>query len=116
MNDPEAQPAKAQVVNWSGSDSSYDLIVQVVDPRPPDSVEFDILGMDDNPRLLAFQTQARAFGTDLLQDCESAFGFRCVIAQRVPETFVWQARMRSALDKAMDPALDYDAPQWRVER
>lgn len=96
-----------QVLSWSGSDSSYDLIVQVVTPRPTEGVDFDVLGMDETPRLQALKDQARAFAAELLTD--KPMGFRCIVAQRVPETFVWQARMRAALDKAVNPALGYGA-------
>lgn len=102
-----------QLVSWSGSDSSYDLIVQVIRAQAPGEVMFEILGMERTPRLEAFMTHARAFGQELLQellnDQDENLRFRCIIAQRVPETFVWQARMRSALEKAMDSALDYGA-------
>ena len=95
------------VLSWSGSDSSYDLIVQVIAPRPESDVVFQLLGMDETPRLTAFKAQAGAFACELLAG--HPFGFRCIIAQRVPETFVWQARMRAALDKAQRPELTYTA-------
>ena len=93
------------VVAWSGSDSSYDLIVEVVRPRPEAGVQIDVLGMDETELLQRFIAEATAHGQALTTGLP--LGFRCVVAQRVPEPFVWRARMRAALDKALDTSLQY---------
>ena len=69
----------------------------------------DVLGMDANALLQQFIERSTAHGKALLGD--EPFGFRCTVAQRVPEPFVWKARMQAALDKALDPQLRYPPPE-----
>lgn len=94
------------VLAWSGSDSSYDLIVEVIRPRPQAIVDVVALGMERTELLERFIAEAQAYGGALVRE-HGELGLRCIVAQRVPEHFVWRARMQAALDKALDAALDY---------
>lgn len=87
-----------QIVSEVGSDASYDLIVEGIQPRPQETVIFDFMTKMRNPRLEAMMEEVREYLKKMPMPLD--LGLRIRLAQRIPDPFVWQARIDAALSEA----------------
>lgn len=87
-----------EVLCAAGSDLSYDLIVEVVMPRPPRGV---VLDAPDAAQKTKAERVYKAFAPSVEQAIAGRrFGLRIRLFQRLPDPFVWLARIEAAVATA----------------
>jgi hypothetical protein len=86
-----------EVLQQSGSDASYDLIVEAVRPRPDGG--YIIESHDDAQREQAGKLLRQL--TALLEPGghRPEWGYRFRLFQRMPDVWVWAARLEAVQDK-----------------
>jgi len=86
-----------EIVQQSGSDASYDLIVEAVRPRPEGG--FIIEAQDDAQREQAAVLLQQLMSHPELDHPGPAWGYRFRLFQRMPDVWVWAARLEALHDK-----------------
>jgi hypothetical protein len=88
---------KYEIVSEVGSDASYDLIVEAIRPCPVDMVIFEYLTELRGQRAQTMIKDIREYLKTISIPPE--LGLRIRFAQRIPDPFVWQARIDAALSE-----------------
>jgi len=84
-----------KILESVGSDASYDLILEAVYPRPPQGVI--IIALDSTYEEKSQMIIKKLFKHFQLDD--QSWGIKVNLFQRMPDAWVWKARMQVLIDK-----------------
>ncbi len=86
-----------EILQQSGSDASYDLIVEAVSPRPEGGF---IIETQDHAQREQASRLLRQLAAHLEPGGQrQAWGYRFRLFQRMPDVWVWAARLEALQDK-----------------
>jgi hypothetical protein len=85
------------VLTQSGSDASYDLIVEAVTPRPHDGVRLELTSEEQHAPATRILSDLRELMEAVAPSPD--WGLRVRLFQRIPEPWIWAARIESAAAK-----------------